>query len=58
VELREQERRRMERREIVLQDVDHRISQRHSERLEMDYCEANQRTYHMFSSRNQRPIKL
>ena len=57
VELREQERRRMERRETVLQDVDHRISQRHSERLEMDYCEANQRTCHMFSSRNQQPYQ-
>ena len=56
-ELREQERRRMERRETVLQDVDHRISQRHSERLEMDYCEANQRTCHTFSSRNQQPCQ-
>ena len=57
VELREQERRRMERRETVLQDVDHRISQRHSERLEMDYCDANQRTCHTFSSRNQQPYQ-
>jgi hypothetical protein len=46
VELREQERRRMERRETVLQ-----------ERLEMDYCEANQRTCHMFSTRNQQPYQ-
>jgi hypothetical protein len=47
----------MKRRETVLQDVDHRISQRHSERLEMDYCEANQRTCHTFSSRNKQPYQ-